>query len=190
MVSLCTRNKAVPTLCSSVYCDWYISTGLNLFRCPHIVHIQVIPVIWARKQCYWWISEFLHRKEQTMVRALSITRTTKLGGSLFTKRTDILPQDFVKSRSREIRVKTFPIALKFDRGASQISERYDHCDIQTFETSRDLMVRRLTALWIEAWYFILGTNQCNTLEIRYQGRYSTILLLRRWVTKFQRDGKL
>ena len=34
-------------------------------------------------------------------------------GPLFTKRTDVLPQ--VKSRSRDIRVQTFRIALKFDR---------------------------------------------------------------------------
>ena len=34
---------------------------------------------------------------------------------LFTKRTDVLPQYLVKSRSREIRVYTFPIALKFNR---------------------------------------------------------------------------
>ena len=36
--------------------------------------------------------------------------------------------------------------------ACQISERYDHCSIQSrgFETSRDLAVRRLTARWIEA----------------------------------------
>ena len=36
-------------------------------------------------------------------------------GPLFTKRTDVLPQDLVKSRTREIRVSTFPISLKFDR---------------------------------------------------------------------------
>ena len=36
-------------------------------------------------------------------------------GPLFTRRTDVLPQDLVKSRRREIRVQTFPIALKFDR---------------------------------------------------------------------------
>ena len=36
-------------------------------------------------------------------------------GPLFTKRTDVLPQDFVKPRSREIRVYTFLIALKFYR---------------------------------------------------------------------------
>ena len=38
-----------------------------------------------------------------------------LPGSLFTKRTDVLQQDLVKSWSCEIRVKTVPIALKFDR---------------------------------------------------------------------------
>ena len=34
-------------------------------------------------------------------------------GPLFTKRTDVLSQDPVTSRSREIRVYTFPVALKF-----------------------------------------------------------------------------
>ena len=34
---------------------------------------------------------------------------------LFTKQTDVLPPDLIKSRSREIRVKTFSIALKIDR---------------------------------------------------------------------------
>ena len=34
---------------------------------------------------------------------------------LFTKREDVLPQDLAKIRSREIRVETFPIALKYDR---------------------------------------------------------------------------
>ena len=36
-------------------------------------------------------------------------------GPLFTKQTDVLPQDPVKSRSREIRVFTVSIALKFKR---------------------------------------------------------------------------
>ena len=34
---------------------------------------------------------------------------------LFTKRSDVLPQDLSKSRSRDIRVWAFPIDLKFDR---------------------------------------------------------------------------
>ena len=36
-------------------------------------------------------------------------------GPLFTKRTDVLPQDIAKSRSWEIRFQTFPIALNFER---------------------------------------------------------------------------
>ena len=36
-------------------------------------------------------------------------------GPLFAKRPDVLPQDSVKSCSREIQVNTFPIALKFSR---------------------------------------------------------------------------
>ena len=36
-------------------------------------------------------------------------------GPLFTKQTDVLPQDLVKFRGREIPVQTVSIALKFDR---------------------------------------------------------------------------
>ena len=61
-------------------------------------------------------------------------------GHLFTKRTDVLPQDLAKSRSREIRIWTFPIALKFDRHlgstaaeACQIPERYNHYNIQSHD---------------------------------------------------------
>ena len=78
-------------------------------------------------------------------------------GSLFTKRTDVLPHDFVKSWSREIRVLTFPSSLKFNRhfgssAACQFSERCDHYNIQSrgFQTSRDMAVRLPSAWWIEA----------------------------------------
>ena len=47
---------------------------------------------------------------------------------LFTKRTDVLLQDFAKPRSREIRVLTFPVALKIDRhlgsGASEMLVKF------------------------------------------------------------------
>ena len=65
-------------------------------------------------------------------------------GHLFINRTDALPQDLVTSRNSKIRVLPFPIALKIDRhfgrDTCQISERYDHYNIQSrgFETSREL----------------------------------------------------
>ena len=37
---------------------------------------------------------------------------------IFTKRTGILPQDLTKIRTHEVRIKTFPIRLKFDRHIS------------------------------------------------------------------------
>ena len=59
-------------------------------------------------------------------------QTTEL---LFSKRSDVLPQDFTKTRTREIRFETFSIALKLDRlpcqDACQISERYDHFNIHS-----------------------------------------------------------
>ena len=64
---------------------------------------------------------------------------------------NVLPQDTVKSQSREIQVYIFQIDLDLDRqigssvhDACQISERYYHYNIQSrgFETSQDLMVKR------------------------------------------------
>ena len=46
----------------------------------------------------------------------------------FTERTDVLPQDLVKSRNREIHIYTFSIALKFDRhlgsGAAEMPAKF------------------------------------------------------------------
>ena len=65
-------------------------------------------------------------------------------GPLFTKRTG-LPQDLVKSRSREIRVHTFPNALKFDRHIGSSADVKFQSDriIITF----DLAVSRLREIW-------------------------------------------
>ena len=69
--------------------------------------------------------------------------------------TEVLPQDLVKSRRREIRVLDFSNCSEIWQATRQqrfldacpILERYDHYNIQSrgFETSRDLAVRRLTA---------------------------------------------
>ena len=42
-------------------------------------------------------------------------------GHLFTKQMDVLPQDLVKPRCRDIRVYTFHIALKFDKHLDSIT---------------------------------------------------------------------
>ena len=89
-----------------------------------------------------WDNEVISNWKETS--CISLVRP----GPLVTKRTEILPQDLVKYRSREIHLQTFPIALKFDRqrcwDACQFLERYDHYNAQSrdFETSRDLTLRR------------------------------------------------
>ena len=85
-------------------------------------------------------------------------KTEPAAGPLFTKMTDALPQDLVKTRNREIRVYTFLIALKFDRHLGSAAaempvnflQRCDHYNIQSsgFETSWDLAVRRVN-WWIQ-----------------------------------------
>ena len=68
---------------------------------------------------------------------------------LFTKWTDFLLQDLVKSRNHEIHVYTISIALKFDRplgsAAEMPVERYEYHNTQSggFDTSRNLAIRGL-----------------------------------------------
>ena len=74
-------------------------------------------------------------------------------GPLFTMRQDVLPQDLVMTRSGEIRVQAFPIALQFSRRLHSraadmpVKSQSDYYNIQTygFGTSRDLAVRRPSA---------------------------------------------
>ena len=72
-------------------------------------------------------------------------------GRVFTEGMGVLPRYLMNYRCCEIGVKTFPIALKIDSSAELPvefqSDRYDHYKIQTrsFETTRDLVVRRLIA---------------------------------------------
>ena len=70
---------------------------------------------------------------------------------LFTKRKDVLRPNPVKPRSREIRGYNDRIALKFWQ-ASKISERLEKSKPESlaFETSRDFVVSRPSAKWIEA----------------------------------------
>ena len=46
---------------------------------------------------------------------LNLFVVTETYGPLFTKRTNVLAKDLVKSRSRDIQICSFQIALKFDR---------------------------------------------------------------------------
>ena len=90
-------------------------------------------------------------KNSAFIITLSSTfyqQDSNLDGPPITKRTVVLPWDLSKSRSPEIRVLTFPIALKFDRHLRSrfyrydchISERWYYYNIQSrgLETSRDL----------------------------------------------------
>ena len=70
---------------------------------------------------------------------------------LFTKRTDVLPQDIVKILSRKIQIQTFQIAVKFDRdlgsSAAEMPVKFQRDTVNiasNIENLRDLVVRRLT----------------------------------------------
>ena len=101
-------------------------------RCKHEHCTYVVP-IWHRRYFCWCVYSCLNHSF-TLCTFCYITKyacpvhpllcfyvfgTSQFysyhSGALFTKLTDALPQDLVKSRSREIRVYTFPIALKFER---------------------------------------------------------------------------
>ena len=80
----------------------------------------------------------------------SILVFTGHSGLLYSKRTGMLPQDLLKSRSLDFSNRS-EIWQAFRQqhclDACQILERYDHYNIQTrgFETSRELAVRCLLA---------------------------------------------
>ena len=73
--------------------------NVSLSWLPHDCVIIMIMEIWHMAQCVF----------ELIIYPYSIFEP------LFTKRMDVLPQDVVKSRRREIRVWNFPIALKIDR---------------------------------------------------------------------------
>ena len=69
-------------------------------------------------------------------------------GPLFTKQTDVLSQYLVKSRSREIRVYTIPIALKFDRHLGSIAaEMSGKFQSDTIILTSNLGALRLHEIW-------------------------------------------
>ena len=71
---------------------------------------------------------FRDKRNETLSYLYSSISHTGKAESLFTKRTDVLPQDLVKSRSREIGCYNDCIALKFDRNidsiAAQVSVKF------------------------------------------------------------------
>ena len=63
----------------------------------------------------------------------------------FTKQTDVLPQDLVKSLSREIRLQTFLIALKIDRHlAAEIAAEMP----VKFQNDMIIIISNFVASWI------------------------------------------
>ena len=67
---------------------------------------------------------------------------------LFIERSDVLPQDLMKSRSHEIRVIIFPIALKIDRHVGS-SDAEMHVELQsnTIIVTSNLAASRLHEIW-------------------------------------------
>ena len=68
--------------------------------------------------------------------------------SLYSLRTDFLPQNLLKSRSRKIWVYTFPIALKFDRRlGSSAAEMPDNLQSDTIIITSNLVASKLHEIW-------------------------------------------
>ena len=69
-------------------------------------------------------------------------------GPLFTKCTDVSPQDLLKYRSHEIRVHTFPIDLKFERhSGSTIAKLPIEFHIDTIIITTNHAASRLQEIW-------------------------------------------
>ena len=137
---------------------FFVSKRLFSFRCTHMQYIH---------QQLW--NDEWHKYVKNGAGAATIYRCVHYPaqiptacctpGPLFTKRYDVLPQDLVKSWSREIGSQTFSIALKLDGNLDSSSadipvkfqsETMINIPSRGCETSRDLAVRPLTAKRIEA----------------------------------------
>ena len=96
--------------------------------------LQCVPFRWSQMICessITWIGN-MH------------WHTLYLFRPLFTKRTDFLPQDLVKSRSCKIRVQTFPIALKFDSSTAEMPVQFQS---NTIIITSDIAASRLHVIW-------------------------------------------
>ena len=83
------------------------------------------------------------------IRFLIIWGQVFYSGPPFTKRTDVLPQDRVTSRGRDIRVYTFPIAVKFDRHlGSSAAEMPIKFQSDTIITTSNLAALSFHEIWL------------------------------------------
>ena len=99
-----SRKAKFPKWWWNCHGDWLYSRVFPVLSCPFVVWSQ--PVLdsagWrVRHIDCWGNPDCIVQKPYP--------------GALITRPTGVLPQDFVQSRSRGIRVYTFPIALQFDR---------------------------------------------------------------------------
>ena len=79
-----------------------------------------------------------------------VSNTTQklLPGHLFTKQTDVLPQDLVKPRSCKILAETLPIALKFDKSlGSSTAEMPVKFQSDTIIETPNLSPSTLLGIW-------------------------------------------
>ena len=91
---------------SYIYICIYMYLHNNMIS---FINYMVVPYIFQTNR-----ENGMHREHPTITMHHTSQRQCD-AGPLLTKRTDVLPQDLMKSRRREIRVETCPIALLFDR---------------------------------------------------------------------------
>ena len=117
------HNTAVLLQSIHIKCGWNFITVV--WR-HHLKLSNVIetPTVAANKKCMINSEAYSRRYEWNHATRHYAFAVTSLGNTqfilmyprpLFAKRTDVLPQDIVKPRSPDIRVRTLQIALKFDR---------------------------------------------------------------------------
>ena len=153
-------------------CSFETSTGIILYMRPA-----------NERQCFilmLCLIGWAHIQNDPCI-TLCLGNTLSAGttfGPLFTKWTDVLRQDLMKSQSCKILVSTFPITLK-----CQISERYK-TQSHSFKTSEDLAVRCLSTQRIETlvgmgiWEF---SNSLHTMNvIQHHRSWSTLVELMTW----------
>ena len=115
-----------------------------IFRCtcsPNVNTKQMLGQVW---QCHVYVANNF-RKQQWSPQWIAMS-SASLGLYSLSGKTSYRKISWSLEAANRSEIWQVP-RQRCCRGACQISERYDHCNIQSrgFETSRDLTVRRLTA---------------------------------------------
>ena len=135
-----------------VFCIASIYISLCFVPCSHI-DIIVPTYLWNSVWCATQQLAWQHALARVLLmyvlcESKYVNTHAVRPGLLCTIQTDVLPQDLVESRSRDIRVQTFPISLKSDRHlGGSAAEMPVYFQSDTINITPNPVASRLYEIW-------------------------------------------